>query len=104
MLYKTNNDVLHSCDGTYIFIRRKMKCSLQLGFASLNRTFNLSLLENICTIALIIIHYVYNISHKRLVLLLSDCVNAFDTCTFKRIFKNEDELYNISEIEYETHF
>ena len=40
MLYKTNN-VFHSCDGTAIFIRLKMKCSIQLGFASLNRTFHL---------------------------------------------------------------
>ena len=31
-------------------------------FASLNRTFHLSPHENICTIALITIHYLYNIS------------------------------------------
>ena len=31
-------------------------------FASLNRTLNLSPHENICTIALIIIHYLYNIA------------------------------------------
>ena len=30
------------------------------GFASLNRTFHLSPHENICTIALITIHYLYN--------------------------------------------
>ena len=49
---------------TDISIRLKTKCSIQLGFASLNRTFNLSPDENICTIALITIHYVvlYNIS------------------------------------------
>ena len=36
---------------------------------------------------------------------MSDCVNEFNTyCTFKKIFKKEDELYNISEIEYQTHF
>ena len=40
-----------------------MKCSIQLGFASLNRTFHLSPHENICTIALITIHYLYNITH-----------------------------------------
>ena len=37
-----------------------MKCSIQLGIASLNRTFQLSPHENICTIALITIHYLYN--------------------------------------------
>ena len=37
-----------------------MKCSIQLGFASLNRTFHLSPHENRCTIALITIHYLYN--------------------------------------------
>ena len=53
--------VFHSCDDTDIFIRWKMKCSIQLGFASLNRTFNLSPLENIRTIVLITIHYLFNI-------------------------------------------
>ena len=56
-------NVFHSCNGTYIFIQRKMKCSIQLGFASLNRTFYLSTYENICTIALIAIHYLYTIYH-----------------------------------------
>ena len=37
-----------------------MKCSIQLGYASLNGTFHLSPHENICTIALINIHYLYN--------------------------------------------
>ena len=37
-----------------------MKCSIQLGFALLNGTFHLSPHENICTIALINIHYLYN--------------------------------------------
>ena len=36
----------------------KDECTIQLGFASLNGTFHL---ENICTIALINIHYLYNI-------------------------------------------
>ena len=59
----------HLCSGTNIFIRRKMKCTIHgtifmnVGlvacFASLNRTFNLSPHENICTIALINIHYLY---------------------------------------------
>ena len=51
---------VHSCNGTNIFIRRKMKCTIQLGFASfvlLNGTFHLSPQENIGTIALINIHY-----------------------------------------------
>ena len=52
-------NAFNSCDGTSIFILREMKCSIQLGFASLNRTFHLSPHENICTIALITIHYLY---------------------------------------------
>ena len=49
----------HSCNGTNIFIWWKMKCTIQLGFASLNRTLHLSPHENICTIAPINIHYLY---------------------------------------------
>ena len=33
-----------------------------------------------------------------------DCINTFNTCTFENIHKIEDELYNFSENEYETHF
>ena len=40
----------------------KMECSIQLSSASLNRTFHLSTHEHIRTIALINIHYLYNIS------------------------------------------
>ena len=36
-----------------------MECSIQRGKAELNRTFHLSPHENICTIALITIHYLY---------------------------------------------
>ena len=43
------------------FHKVKDECSIQLGFASLNGTFHLSPHENICTIALINIHYLYNI-------------------------------------------
>ena len=50
----------HSCNGTNIFMRWKMKCTIQLGFASLNGTFHLSPHENICTIALTNIYYLYN--------------------------------------------
>ena len=39
-----------------------MKCSIQLGFASLNRTFHLPPHENNCTNALITIHYLYIIT------------------------------------------
>ena len=42
-----------------LFSFGEMKCSIQRGFASLNRTFHLSPHENICTIALITIHYLY---------------------------------------------
>ena len=37
-----------------------MKCSIQLGFALFNETFHPSPHENICTIALININYLYN--------------------------------------------
>ena len=61
-------NVFHSCDVTYIFIRWKMNCSIQLGFDSLNRIFHLSHHENICTIALITIHYLYKTwAHLRFV-------------------------------------
>ena len=35
---------------------------------------------------------------------MSDCVNTLNTCTFENLYKIEDDLYNISENEYETHF
>ena len=54
-------NVFHSCNGANMFIRWKLECSIQLGSASLNRTFHLSTHEHIRTIALINIHYVYNI-------------------------------------------
>ena len=57
----------HSCNGTNIFIRWKMKCTIQLGFASLNGTFHISPYENICTISLINIHV-----HISQILILSD--------------------------------
>ena len=38
--------------------------TIQLGFASLNGTFHLSPHENICTIALINIRYLFNISKE----------------------------------------
>ena len=59
MSYKTNNECFNSCDGTAILVRDES--SIQLGVASLNRTFHLSPHENTCTIALITIHYLYNI-------------------------------------------
>ena len=40
----------YECDGTDIFMERKMECSIQLGEAKLNRTFHLSPNEGICTI------------------------------------------------------
>ena len=52
----------HSCNGTNIFIQCKMKCTIQLGVASLNGSFHLPPHENIYTIALINIHYLYTIS------------------------------------------
>ena len=43
-----------------------MKCSIQPGFASLDRTFHLSPHENICAIALITIRYLYSMNHMKL--------------------------------------
>ena len=47
VLYKTSNECFYSCNNKDVFI------------ASLNGTINLSLHENILTIALINIHYLY---------------------------------------------
>ena len=68
----------HSCNGTHIFIPWKMKCTIKLGFASLNGTctFHLSPHENICTIALINIHYLYTI----LIMYKSSPYNFSQTC------------------------
>ena len=54
----------HSCNGTKYFHSVKNEMYLQLGFASLNGTFHLSPHENICTIALINIHYLYTNVHS----------------------------------------
>ena len=51
----------HSCNGTNIFIRWKMKCTIQLSFAMLNGTFSLSRCEKTCSIALTNIQYLYTI-------------------------------------------
>ena len=61
MLYETNVSVFRSCDRSYTFIRWRTKWSIQLRFASLKGTFHLSPNENICTIALITIHYLWKI-------------------------------------------
>ena len=53
------NVVFHSSNGTNILIRWKMKCTIQIGFASLNGTLHHSPHENICTITLINIHYLH---------------------------------------------
>ena len=55
----------YGCDGTDIFIRCKIECSIQRGEAKLNRTFHLSLNENICAVARIKnIHYLFYITSK----------------------------------------
>ena len=61
----------YSCNGTNIFILWKMKCTIQLSLASLNGTFHLSPHENICTIKLINIHYLYtNHIHQSFIFIL----------------------------------
>ncbi len=57
-------NVFHSCNNENIFIRWKMECYIQLGSASLKSTFHLSTHQNIRTIALINIHYLYSINWK----------------------------------------
>ena len=57
MLYKTNNECfsfMHLVKDEMFYSTREMKCSIQLGKL-------LSPRENICTIALITIHYLYTI-------------------------------------------
>ena len=62
MFFKTNNEsFIRAMIHNHIFIWRKMKCTIQLGFAFLNRTFYISPRENICIIAHITIHYLYTI-------------------------------------------
>ena len=69
MLYETNNECFSFVRWYRYFHSVKEECSIQFGFASLNRTFNISPYENIYTIALIIcililnsnsIHHVHN--------------------------------------------
>jgi hypothetical protein len=76
VLYKTNNECFYLCNGKNIFIKQIMNvfiCAMVRIFsfgerwnvpfnwavASLNGTFHLSPHENILTIALINIHYLY---------------------------------------------
>ena len=49
---------VYECNGTNIFMRWKMKCSIQLGEAELNGTFHLSLNETTFSIARIIICFI----------------------------------------------
>ena len=57
----------YECNGTDIFMRWKIKCYIQQGEAKLNRTFNLSPNENICTIARMkSIHYLFYITSKNI--------------------------------------
>ena len=54
---------VYECNGTNIFMRWKMKCSIQRGEAELNGTFHLSPNENICSIARMRnIHYLFYIT------------------------------------------
>ena len=57
----------HECDGSGIFMRWKMECSILQGEAKFNRTFHFSPNENICTIARMkdihLIFVLYNINN-----------------------------------------
>jgi hypothetical protein len=50
---------VYSCNGKNIFIRWKMECSIQLGCRLVEWNIHLSPHQNILTIALINIHYLY---------------------------------------------
>ena len=55
----------YECNGTNIFMRWKMKCSIQRGEAELNGTVHFSPNENICSIARMKnIHYLFYITAK----------------------------------------
>ena len=64
MLYKTNNEcfLIRAMERIFSFGER-LNVPFNSADASLNGTFNLSPHENILTIALINIHYLYNIAH-----------------------------------------
>ena len=66
-----------------------MKCTIQLGFASLYGTFHLSPHENIYTIALINIHYLYNIISKQALILkdMTTDLTRYTTVTFKGLWE-----------------
>ena len=59
VLYKTNNECFYSCNGKNISFGERWNVPFNSAVASLNRTFHLSPHENILTIALINIHYLY---------------------------------------------
>ena len=88
-------NVSHSCNGTNIFIRWKMKCTIQLCFASLNGTFHLSPQENISTIALINIHYLYTSNSTKIKTEMFRSVIYF--CVWKNVFCFFFEHYYIFE-------
>ena len=60
MLYKTNNEcfLIRAMERIFSFVER-WKVPLNLAYASFKGTFHLSTHENILTIALINIHYLY---------------------------------------------
>ena len=49
---------IYECKGTYIFMRWKMKCSIQRGEAELNDTFHFLPNENMCSIARMNMFYI----------------------------------------------
>ena len=69
VLYKTNNECFYSCNSKNMFIRWKIDCS--------NRAINLSAHEYILTIALIDIHYLYNIKQNSINLTWHFITNSF---------------------------
>ena len=76
----------YECDGTHIFMRRDIECSIQRSEARLNRTYHLSSNENIFTIARMKnIHYLFCITSKNICCHVEHLINLNDWKTQFRI-------------------
>ena len=88
---------VYECNGTNIFMRWKMTCSIQRGEAELNGTFHLSPNENICSIArmrkhsLFVLYNLYKDSNSSTNLTENALKNYFSSS--KTFFKPRVQLY-----------
>ena len=76
-----------------------MKFSIKPGFTSLKRTLNLSPNENICTIALITIHYLYNIEYDLTRKVVVDQPLQFPALTQRFCATTTHRIHNTFEFE-----